>query len=174
ADEVGYVLAVDIATGNTRVLADHESIAVGVFAPTQVIWDHNQSQLVVVELGTGAVDIIGITGLGEPEPITHMISIGESISFGPVPLVSADGLAIDSLLNHALVLVSQENTITTVDLVTGERNILLENFGKEIETGRDIVFDETRRILYGVAGEDYDQALYAIDPVSGRDRKSVA
>ena len=165
ADAIGQLVMVEPESGSSRLVADSSTESEPVNGPMQLSWDTTGQRFVVMQEKAGAVDMLGLT-LGETAT-SHMISVGAEISFGPVPLESAEGLTIDHQNNRAFVLTGVANNVTEIDLQTGERDILLENFGPDESTARDIVYDPERRILYGVAGPDYDQALYMIDPESG-------
>lgn len=165
ADVFGQIVTVDPQTGEAQVLADYTVANEPISMPTALAWDEGAERLLVLQEQSSSVDLLGLY-LEDPVR-TEMISAGADISFGPEPNETGEGLAVDQQNQRAFVLAGGSNTLIEIDLLTGERAILLEEFGPQESTANALVYDAERRVLYGVAGQDYDQALYMIDPHSG-------
>lgn len=165
ADVFGQIVTVDPQTGEAQVLADYTVGNEPISVPTALAWDEGAQRLLVLQEQASSVDLLGLY-LEDPVR-TEMISAGADISFGPEPNETVEGLAVDQQNQRAFVLAGGSNTLIEIDLLTGERAILLEEFGPQESMANALVYDAERRVLYGVAGQDYDQALYMIDPHSG-------
>lgn len=167
ADEYGaQVLKVNPVSGETQVLADINTSLEALNAPVQVAWSESSQQLLVMQSSTGAVDMLGLD-LTQSPAFSNLISEGEDISFGPVPLESSESLIVDDSSLRAFVLTTAADNVTEVDIASGERAILVEDVDPQGEQSKDMVYHPTSGVLYTVGGEDYYQQLLAVDPDSG-------
>ncbi|UTF61707.1 cadherin-like domain-containing protein [Gilvimarinus sp. DA14] len=167
ADEfAGRVIRYQPETGETSIVADESTLDVKVDSPVQLGWDDNMQRLLAMHRSSATVDLVGIN-VAEVPAYSTMISLGESVSFGPALLETSEALAVDQLNNRAFVLTRNADNITAINLANGERSVLVEDVDPRGAASKDMVYQAATGLIYVVGGEDYYQKLQVVDPESG-------
>ncbi|MDO3387439.1 hypothetical protein QWI17_16475 [Gilvimarinus sp. SDUM040013] len=162
----GQVLVTQSDTMEAGVLADHMTVAEPVTAPVQLSWSESLNELLIMETSASAVDALALD-TSEGIATSRMLSEGSSVSFGPMPRESALGFVVNQAADTGYILTEVDNGIIAIDLLTGQRDILLSNVDPREGASADMAYSAERNLLYVVGGENYYQQLLVVEPVSG-------
>ncbi|MDO6746382.1 hypothetical protein Q4563_03970 [Gilvimarinus sp. 1_MG-2023] len=164
--QAGQVVGLNVTTLEASVIANEQTVEVSIAEPVQVSWSETLQELIVLNRGAGTVSVMALDESQQPA-YSRLISDGAGIDFGPMPLESAEAVAIDQVLNKVYLLTAVQNNVTVVDSETGQREVVTENLASGESGSADMIFHSASGLLYVVGGEDYHQQLQAVEPVSG-------
>ena len=168
ADEfAGEILSYNLEADTTTLIADQFTEDESIDTPVQLGWDAPRNQLLVMQSGNaGAIDMMSLD-LSQTPAVSRLLSPGDSVSFGPIPLETSEAVAIDDVRERAYVLTKTADNITAINLVSGERSIIVEDVDPRGQASQDMVYSPVQDLLYVVGGEDFYQKLQVVDPQSG-------
>lgn len=168
ADEfAGEVLSYNLESGTTALIADQYTVDESIDTPVQLGWDQPRNQLLVMQSGNaGVVDMMALD-MSQVPAISSLLSPGDSVSFGPIPLETSEAVAIDDARESAYVLTKTADNITAINLASGERSIIVEDVDPRGQASQDMVYSPSQDLIYVVGGEDFYQKLQVVDPQSG-------
>src|SRR5690554_2086489 len=166
ADQLSAALVrVDLASKQVHSVYEGEPVSGDFYAPDRLAYDPLTDRLFVSVGGIGTVDLAAVT-LTEPAQM-QVISEGDGISFGPIPIGFATGLAVDEDNNRAYMTTSLDNGVVQIELSDGSRTLLAEAAFEGQSNAQGLIYDRASGVIYVVKGRDYQQKLLAIDALSG-------
>jgi DNA-binding beta-propeller fold protein YncE len=152
----GVVVAVDLATSESTVLADESGLyGPRLEAPLGMAWDPERNRLLILDYFRQLVAIDLSTG--EDNSLVDTLVLSDPVS-----------MAWDATREQALVLDSQLGALIAVDVNTGEHTRLSDastGAGPSLVGGSAMAWDADHRVA--LVSHDYLSALMAIDAETG-------
>ncbi|HSC68280.1 MAG TPA: hypothetical protein VLC79_11340 [Cellvibrio sp.] len=152
------IVAVDLITGNRRVVADGSTMDYGIDAPLFLANKRfDEANRLFIAPHSNRVYFFELDLSGEPVTNSLVFDGSNSDTFA---MGEVEGLAFNSSTNSLYFYTFFEG-LTAVNLTTNEKKELLGS-GVLLD---GLAFDELHGVLYAVRG--FPEVLYAVDPVSG-------
>ncbi|BFM21964.1 hypothetical protein R50076_30130 [Gilvimarinus japonicus] len=160
------VVSMDVITGEWEIVADGATTDVAIGIPQHIVWTGLDDEAVIAQQTSNGIDLVGLDFRGEETYSRSVANLGE-LAAGPITADTALNLIANELGDKVYVLSQVKNTLSEINIVSGEVVSVVDGVFPNGAGAADMVFSGDYQRMYIVAKSLNRDLIYSIDMQSG-------